>query len=222
MRQWNGLPIFIMGASGTSKEVKGMIEDINALHQIDTYQIIAFVDIEAKEDINGVAVINEEMFYKKLMDFPVAGIVIPFGTPELKMKLYRQMTECINIVFPNIIHPCAVVSEMVTMGFGNIVAAGATISPNVNLGNFCLINNNCNIGHDTKLADFVVVNPLAAVSGNVTIGQGALIGGSSAILQGIEIGERARIGLGAFVVKDVLSDMTVVCEPAKVRKNEKR
>ena len=217
MRQWNGLPIFIMGASGTSKEAKSMIDDINCINQTNVYDIIAFVDVMPGDEINGVSVIDEETFNEKLTDYMVAGVIIPFGLPKLKMKAFEKIMKYANIVFPNIIHPSATVSKGVTMGVGNVVAAGATISPDVAMGNFCLVNNNCNIGHDSVLDDFVVINPLAAVSGNIHIKRGALIGGHAAILQELIVGENTQIGLGAFVVKDVPDNTTVICVPAKVR-----
>ena len=215
MRKWNGLPVFIMGASGTSKETNSIIEDINKLNPVNVYNVVSFVDIDTKENLNGTTVIDQETFICKLAKFPVVGVIIPFGLPNLKMKVYQQLTQYNNIVYPNIVHPSAVINTDVTMGVGNIIAAGVTISPNVIIENFCLVNNNCNIGHDTVLNDFVVINPLVAISGNVQIKQGTLVGGHAAILQGVSVGENVQIGLGSFVVKDIPDNVTVICEPAK-------
>ena len=234
MKKWSGLPIFIMGTSGTSREVKSMIEEINNINKTDVYQIVAFVDKldglkqdpenfkhETKvNEANGLKIIDEKVFLERIGNYPVVGVVIPFGMPSLKMKIYDQIANYKNVVYPNIIHPTAVIGENVEIGYGNVVVAGVTISPNVSIGNFCLINNNCNIGHDTVIEDFTVINPLSAISGDVAIRKGALVGARSAILQGVEVGENSQIGLGAFVVKNVSDNETVICVPAKVRKND--
>lgn len=220
MKQWKGLPIFIMGSAGTSREVRSAIIDINNVHQVDVYQVLGFVDDKREEQtkvINDLPVISEEDFFEEVKEHPLIGVIVPFGLPKLKMKIYEKITSIENVIFPNIIHPSVVIGENTSIGFGNVIAAGATISPNVSIGNFCLINNSCNIGHDTVIEDFVVINPLSAISGDVIIRKGALIGGHSAILQGVEIGEDSRVGLGAFVVKNISKNETVICEPAKVR-----
>ena len=216
MRNWNGLPTFVIGTAGTSIEVKSVIIDINRSYHVAYFDFISLVS-EKCDDIlvsKGVAV-AEPTFYERIEEFDVLGVVIPFGCPIIKEKVYNKIAKYNNIVFPNIIHPTAIVGENVDIGYGNYIAAGVTISPNVRIGNFCLINNNCNIGHDVIIEDYAVINPLAAISGNVHISHGALIGGHSAIIQDTTIGKYAKIGLGAFVIKDVPAMTTVICEPAK-------
>lgn len=217
MKEWNGLPIYIMGSSGTSKEVKSIINDINKKNKTTIYQVCAFVDIKEYNLVNGLKVINEQQFFEETEEHLVFGVVIPFGIPILKVNLYDKVKHLKNVVFPNIIHPSVTIGENVEMGKGNVLAAGATISPNVTIGNFCLINNNCNIGHDSVIEDFVVINPLSAVSGNVSVRQGAQLGGHSAVLQGVEVGEYSQVGLGAFLIKNLPKNEIAICEPAKMR-----
>ena len=57
----------------------------------------------------------------------------------------------IGCIFPNVIHPKAVVEESVIMGEGNVILAMANIGSCVKMGNLNYINNNSLISHDCEL-----------------------------------------------------------------------
>ncbi|WP_242655152.1 acetyltransferase [Clostridium cellulovorans] len=215
--KWEGLPTLIIGTGGTSMEAKDIIDDINKYNRNDVYKFLAFVDNKSISEIHGYSVVSDDDLITFIKDYPVVGVVLPLGFPKVKRKVFEKVLKDLpGIVFPNIIHPSVNILSRVSLGYGNVIAPGVTISNDVTIGDFSLINNNCTIGHDTRIDDFSVINPLSAVSGNVSIEKEVLVGARASIMQGCTLGEGSIVGLGAFVVKDVLANTTVVCKPAEI------
>lgn len=218
---WEGLPIVIFGSGGISREVFRILQDINHNNKFPVFDCLGFVENDpieiGKEVFVGVKVVTcDSQFASYSVDKRVLGVVIPFGSPTIKSRVYNRIKNAENIVFPNIIHPSVQLdTDYTKLGVGNVFAAGAVLTCDVTLGNFNLINCNAIIGHDVTFGNFNVVNPLAAVSGNVRIGDCCLIGVGAKILQQLDISDGVTVGAGAVVVKSVESGKTVIGVPAK-------
>lgn len=219
--RWNGLPIIIMGTSGISKETKIIIDEINKLNYEKMYNFLGFVsentDDVGKEILNSKVVCSDENFEEYIKAFKEIAVVIPIGTPKIKKKIFDRIKKYKNIVFPNIISPSAKIMDYdnVKLGIGNVICSGCILTTEISIGNFNLININTTIGHNSVIKDFCVINPISSISGDVTINDEVLCGAGCSIKQGVNIGKSSIIGLGAFVVKDVGEDVTMVCSPAQ-------
>lgn len=106
-----------------------------------------------------------------------------------------------------------VIGDRVEIGSLNTVCQGTleptTIEDDVKTDDHVHIAHNCLIRRKAMLAGAV------ALCGGVTVGEAAWIAANSIVLVGINIGDRAFVGLGAVVIRDVLSDTTVVGNPAR-------
>lgn len=218
MNSWTGLPIVIFGTGGCAKEIKALIDEINGLMYQTIYNLIGFITNDKSEvgkKIEEVEIVctNDE-FQFLCRDFPFMGVVIGLADPFSKKKIRKNIEDMkvSNIVFPNLIHPLANLSQSINnkMGFGNVICSGVNMTVNINLGNFILLNRSCNIGHDVTIGDFCTINPSAIISGNVNIGELTLIGAGASIKEKISIGKNSKVGLGAIVVKDVYDSTTVI------------
>lgn len=219
---WSGLPVVIFGSGGISKEVFKVLQEINHSNKFSVYDCLGFVEDDCSklgnEVLPGVQVVtcDAEFACYVANKGTTLGVVIPFGNPKIKSKVYDRIKDIDNIVFPNIIHPNAQFDvKSVHMGFGNVITPGANLTCDINIGNFNLINLNSTVGHDTRIGDFNVINPLVAVSGDVEIGNCCLIGTGAKILQQLALSDNVTVGAGAVVVKSVEADSTVVGVPAK-------
>lgn len=225
--RWDGLPIVIFGASGISREVAFLIEDINDNSVSPIFNFIGFVESNRDsvgKKIGEYAVVTcDEEFEVFSSRFPVLGVVLPIGFPSIKKKIFDNVLHKIdNLVFPNLIHPSvSLKTNTVKFGFGNIVTAGVRMTTDIEIGNFNLFNLNTTIGHDVKIGDYCVLNPLASISGGVILEDEILIGTGANILQNIKIGKQSIVGAGAVVTKDVDPNSTVVGIPAKPLRREK-
>lgn len=224
--EWRGLPVVIFGIGGLAKKIKATIDEINRNSYVDIFDLKGFVSDNSKDlgkDIQGIEVIStNNNFFDYAKKFNQIGVVLAFGNPSIKNKLYEEINQTPNILFPNIIHPKAIVyKDNLKLGIGNQIMAGVNICTDVKIGNFNLINLNSTIGHDVEIKDFNVINPLASVSGNVIVENEVLIGTGANILQNIKLKEKSVVGAGSLVNKNVMEIQTVVGIPAKEIKHLK-
>lgn len=218
--RWNGLPLLIFGTSGISKEVKTIVDEINANHYEDTYDFLGFV-AEWETDVGkhigkSTVVCSDESFEEYVNQFSVIGIVIPIGTPRIKKTIYERIGNHPNLVFPNIISPSAHIMDYksIQMGKGNIICSGCVLTTEIRIGDFNLVNLNSTIGHNVQLGSYIVINPLVSVSGDVVVEDEVLLGAGSAIKQGIEVRKNSIVGLGAIIPKSVEENEIMICQAA--------
>lgn len=219
--KWNGLPVIIFGSGGISKEVYYLLKDINSSVHQQVYDFLGFVDTDQSmvgtEIIDGYKIVSSDEYISELASsYPVIGMIIPIGNPNIKQLIFEKVKNISNVVFPNIIHPTVNYDHMnIEMGFGNIFTAGVKLTCDIKFGSFNLLNLNSTVGHDTEIGSYNVINPLVAVSGSVLLKDNCLVGTGAQILQGVTIHSRATVGAGAVVVKNVESNTTVIGIPAK-------
>lgn len=156
---------------------------------------------------------SEDDIAKIAKDYDILAVCIPIGTPAYKKKVYEEIKDIPNIIFPNFIHPSVKTSAL--MGIGNIICEGSILTCDIKIGSFNLINLGCTVGHDVKIGDFNVILPQVAISGNVEIGNEVLIGTNACIIQGKKIGNNSVVGMGSVVLTDVKENKTVVGNPAR-------
>ncbi len=223
---WNGLPVVIFGTSGYAKEMSCVIEDINSQNHINQFEFLGFVsenEDEVGKSLGKYKIVTSDKTFKEYsLKFFQLGVVLSMSSYKIKRKIYNNLCDIRNIVYPNIISPFANICDINSsiFGIGNIITGGCTLSCGLNIGNFNIININATVGHDCTIGDYCSINPLSSISGEVKIKDNVLIGAGSTIMQGVTIGENSSIGLGAFVVKDVEPNSTMVCVPAKKIKSE--
>ena len=202
--------LVIVGNGGFAKEVKWLVDRINAKNP--TWNFLGFIDT----DINNSNVIGDDNYvmnyHKELY------VAIAIGTSIIRERIYNKYKANSNIKFANLIDPNVIMSDRISFGEGNIVCAGTIITVDIAIGNCNIINLDCTIAHDDVIENFVTVNPSVNVSGNVKLSSCCNIGTGTKIIQGLVIGDRSIVGAGAVVNRDIPENCTAVGVPAKVIK----
>ncbi|HJN37483.1 MAG TPA: hypothetical protein QF353_01750 [Gammaproteobacteria bacterium] len=183
-------PVILIGAGGHSRIIMDCLK-------ISGAKVIAHFDHRKSEWLEeiGVNYIDEN----QLNDFASHKLqmVMSFIGSGPK-KLETRFHEMENLakkgaLFPNIIHPTAVVSKECSIGMGVQILAGAVVNANVKLDNGCIINSNATVEHDTLVGKGVHVAPNATVLGQVQVGDYAYVGSSSVLIQKSIVQKRSFI-----------------------------
>ena len=207
------IDIAIIGAGGFGREVKMLIDQINAAKP--QYNFLGYFDDNyfLGASINGYPVLGKVADINTL-DKPIA-IVVAIGLPSLKRKLIAQIENPL-INYPILIHPNAIIgADFVHLGEGTIICALNVLTVNINVGKHVILNLACTIGHDTEIGDFCSLMPSVNVSGEVNIAEAVYIGTGVKIINQLSIGSGTIIGAGAVVSKTLPQNCTAVGIPAK-------
>lgn len=204
--------IAIIGAGGFGREVKFLIDQINAVNP--TFKIIGFFDDEPKESlINGVKYLGniEDL---NTLDYELC-LAIAIGDPKTKLEIIKKLKND-NLSFPNLIHPSVIVNyDTLEIGLGNIICAGNILTVNITLHHFIILNLCCTVGHDTIIESYSSLMPSVNISGEVIIREGVYVGTGTKIINQLEIGCFTVVGAGALVSKSLPERCTAVGIPAK-------
>lgn len=217
------LPVIILGIGGGAKDAYYWIKQCNKLPEANGtfFDVIGFVSEDNKAIgtvfADGMKVIaSDDSIEKVFVKYEQMGVILPFGFPRVKEKVYERINSYRNILFPTIVHPSVIFDrDAGTLGCGNIIGPGTILASEYRIGNFNYINTNCTLAHDVIVGDFNSINPMATISGNVTIGNGCLIGAGATVLQGLTLENGATLGAGAVLTKNAEHGKTYIGVPAK-------
>lgn len=208
--------LLLIGAGGHCKVVLDM------LLEFKEYEITGIIDRKERvgDDLFGVRVIGTDSDLSKLRKKGIGHSFVSVGSigdASLRAKLHNLAAKA-GFIFPNLIHPSALVSLRADLGTGNYVAPGVIINAGARIGDGCILNTGVIIEHDCVVEDFAHISPGAILNGGVTVGGGSHIGAGSVVIQNLNIGANTIIGAGSVVTKNVRRDMVAYGNPCKERK----
>ena len=209
--------IVVVGAGGFARELRWLIEEINAA--APTWEFAGFVlsDLGKLDQHDSRDLVLGDLGW--LVENPggIQAVAIGIGNGPVRRALAAQIeNDFPALEWPALIHPSVRYdAASCKIGRGVILCAGTIATVNVDFRPFCLVNLSCTIGHEAVLGEGAVLNPTVNISGGVLIGAAALIGTGAQVLQYLTVGDGASVGAGAVVSKDVPAGMTVVGIPAK-------
>ena len=205
--------IVIYGAGGLGRGIADLILSINK-YNADKWNLIGFIDdYQDNTEINGLKLLGGIDYLLKYRE--KINVVLAFGSPEIKIKLYKELKPFKNFRFPNLIHPAVEYPSHFIIGEGNIVSKGVVFSSNIEVGNFNLIHYNCSIGHDVTIGNFNSIFPLSSLSGYVSISDSIQIGTNTSIIPSIKVDNNSIIGAGSTIINNIRKGSTVVGVPGK-------
>jgi sugar O-acyltransferase (sialic acid O-acetyltransferase NeuD family) len=205
--------IAIIGAGGFGREVKMLIDQINAVSP--KYEFIGYYD-DGKEKgilINGFPVLGKVSDLNTVSE--EISVALALGNPVYKKNVVG-LVENQNISFETLIHPSVLIgADEVSIGKGTVICAGSILTCNISIKDYVTLNLACTIGHDTVLEDFVSLMPGVKVSGEVVLEEAVYVGTGATIINQVTVGKNTTIGAGAVVSKSIPENCTAVGIPAK-------
>lgn len=207
--------LIIVGAGGASREIAGVVEEINANGL--RWNLLGFLDDDAAMQaklVNGYPVLG---LLETVADFPAARLIV--GVASYKSRgVRRRVVERLDVArdrFATIVAPTASVSRHASIGRGCAILHRVVVAHNVVIGDHSLISSACVIGHDARLSNYVTLAQSSTVSGSTRLEEDVYVGAGATIRDGVRVGAGALVGLGAAVFRDVPSGDTVLGNPAK-------
>ena len=172
-------------------------------------------DIEAvfDDDVSNKNIINGLMPAAYNPGFlPAERLIIAIGNNNMR----RRLSERITHGYGTIIHPSAIIDQLVQVGPGTCVMQGAVIQTDSVIGKHVIINTASSVDHACRIGDFVHIAPGVILGGNVTIGENSLIGIGSIVVPGLSIGKDCLVAAGSVVTKNLPEGAIVRGNPARM------
>jgi sugar O-acyltransferase (sialic acid O-acetyltransferase NeuD family) len=204
--------LVIVGGGGHSKVV------ISIVQKLAGYRILGYTDLKDNGAVIGIPFLGGDSELgllatggKELSAVIAVGQV---GLGELRCELFERLST-LDLRFPAIVSPDAIVSKEASCGHGAVVMDGAVINAGASVGTGSIVNTNSTIEHDSVISDWVHVAPGATICGGVTIGRFSMVGAGATVIEGIEVASGCIIGAGATVVSSLTDPGVYVGCPAR-------
>ncbi len=208
----NKLPFVLLGSGGHAK----VLYEILQLKQLPVSAYIALATTPdsyfSKLDYLG----NDSQHTLKKDQAYLVNTLGSIKSTEVREHIYQTYSDQ-HFIFPNIIHPKAIISNSVKLGKGtqhlcaSIVNVDSIIGDNTIINTAAIVEHDCNIGAHNHIA------PRAVVCGHVNTGDNVHIGAGAIINQGLHIGHHVTIASGSVVINDIPDNTLVMGVPAKKR-----
>ncbi len=181
--------------------------------KMNRWERIAFLEDDPSiSSCMGIRIVDRiDEVFKYINDYE---ILVALGDNKIRAQLHEEMKKA-GAVIPKVVHPAAVIGEMVEIGRGTVVMAGAIINCSSRIGEGCMICSGASIDHDNLIEDYVHIAPGVHTAGTVTIGKHSWVGIGSVISNNISIASDSTIGAGAVVLKNIIEAGIYAGVPAR-------
>ena len=119
-----------------------------------------------------------------------------------RAEIFTMLSEK-GFIFPELVHPSAVIDSNVFLASGVQVHANATIRYASNIGANVLINTGAVVEHECNVGESSVLSPKSLICGKVKIGARTLIGAGAVVLEKLNIGSDVLVGASSLVLKNL-------------------
>jgi sugar O-acyltransferase (sialic acid O-acetyltransferase NeuD family) len=205
------MDIVIYGAGGLGREINDTIVFINSLHK--TFNLLGFIDdsVSMGKVINGVSVIGGSDILSCISN--KIGIVLGVADPHLRKKIFLKHRD--KFMFPEIIHPTAVISPFASIGPGVLIQSGCVVAANSQLGDCVMMNAHSGVGHDAIIGNYSSIMSFCDVAGSTVLGELVFVGSGAKLIPSLKIANESYICAGSVVFKSVTSASKLLGNPAK-------
>ena len=207
--------VVIWGSGGHARELADLIEAIN--QDTRRLNLLGFVDDASSRHgqmiLDDRSVLGGIDWLKAQTRRP--SVVLGVGASAARARVAQRLA-ALNVEFPSLIHPSALVTRHSSLGIGAVVCAFAVVNNRASLGDHVHLNISSSVSHDCRVGSFCTLAPGARLTGTVTLAEGCDLGAACTVIPGRTVGEWTIVGAGAVVVDDVAPNATVVGVPARV------
>lgn len=203
--------LYVYGAGDLGREVMELATILN--RQSHTWTQLLYADDHASGIVEGTPVAGGR---ESLLGMTIASdVALGIADPDIKSRLFRELSHNGLLAFPTLVHPDAYISPGASIGMGVIVQWGCWVSTGVELGDFSFVNVACHIGHDVSIANYTSLMVNVDLGGHVQVGESCYFGTKSTVVPGVRIGRDVRVGTASLVAYDVVDGLTVIGNPAR-------
>jgi len=203
--------LYVYGASGLGREVMELATILNK--RSHTWNQLLYADDNVSGIIEGTPVVGG---LESLLGMTVASdVVLGIADPDVKSRLFRELSRNGLLAFPALVHPDAYISPSACVGIGAVVQRGCSVSVAATVGRFVFINMDCRVGHDVEIGDFSSLMADVDLGGHDLIGEFCYFGTKSSAVPGVHVGRGVRVGAASLVMHDVADGLTVMGNPAR-------
>jgi UDP-perosamine 4-acetyltransferase len=203
--------VILIGGGGHARVVICILKKLKG-------EIRGYTDRKTNEKVLGVPFLGSDDEIEKLLtgsETMSAVIAVgQVGSGKHREAIWRRLCS-LDLLFPSVVSPDAVVNEDVVIGDATVVMDGAIINTGARLGIGVIANTHATIEHDVTLGDWVHVAPGATISGGVNVGRCSMIGVGATVIEGRSIAGDTIVGAGATVVRDITEPGVYVGTPAR-------
>lgn len=200
--------IAIYGCGGFGREIEPLASSMDA-------DVVFVSDIPSEHGsvINHIRVISfDDLISPQHID---REVVLAVGSSDGRRNLAAKC-KAAGLRFGSLQAPTVRLLRDNKIGEGSVFCDYSMCTSNARIGQHFQCNIYSYVAHDCVIGDFVTFAPRVNCNGNVTIEDDVYVGTGAFLKQGIRIGRGATIGMGAVVTNDVLPDVVVVGNPARV------
>lgn len=149
-------PIVIVGAGGLGKEIACLIKDL------PEFELVGFYDdgLPTGQTILGKFPVLGST--QDLIDIQEElGVAIAFGNPSTRKKVWEKLQVNVNLNFPMLIHPQALLmnKERISLGQGTVIFPFSILTTDIELGDNCLVHTRASVHHDVNVGSHSVIMP---------------------------------------------------------------
>jgi sugar O-acyltransferase (sialic acid O-acetyltransferase NeuD family) len=209
--------IIIFGSSGHATVIVSMLERLG-------YDIAGYVDSFAPVGnlVAGYPVLGDETNLSALFDsYQTNAMVIAIGDNRKRWEVVLRLKQTgIDIEFPAIADPSAIIAGNCKIGSGTVIMPCAVVNPFATLGDFVVANTASVTEHDCLLGDFSSLAPGAVLGGNVEVGVRSFVGLGAKVIQKRTIGMDSVVAAGAVVTENIPDRVLAAGVPARIKKRD--
>jgi acetyltransferase EpsM len=199
-------PIHLLGTGPLAEELWGVARDAGI-------EVAAFVENLDRAKAGG-SLLGRPIIW---VDDLRAGAACVCALSTTRRCTYVEQVAD-RAVFPNLIHPSAVLLPGAVLGEGTVISAGVIVASHAALGRHVFCNRGVRIGHHTRVGDFSTLQPGANLAGLIVVGPAAYVGMGAIVTERLSVGSGATVAAGAVVLHDVAPRTMVAGNPAVVKK----
>lgn len=208
----NAMNVVIFGAGGLGREIFDTLLYINSTAK--TYNVIGYIDDRRPigSIVNGVSVIGDSSMLVGMRG--QVGIILGIAAPEVRKDMHLKYRK--NFLFPNIIHPTAIVSSFASLGEAVLIQSNCIVAANASIGDGVMMNAHSGVGHDAQIGDYCSIMSYCDLAGNTRLGDTSFVGTGAKVIPSTEIAAGCYLCAGAVVFKNVVQKSKLLGNPAKI------
>jgi sugar O-acyltransferase (sialic acid O-acetyltransferase NeuD family) len=152
-----------------------------------------FDDFNKSLEFNGVPLLGKFDDFCQDRSAMAKGVFVAIGDNYKRQAYIKNLCD-LDVQFPNIIDPSAILSPSMTLGNGNLILPMSYVGTKCSLGSFNLIFPGASITHHNKVGDFCFFSVNSSIGGFATIGDCCKVGMNSVVLpyQNLEAGYESQ------------------------------